>query len=61
MLRRIQAGLKGEEKDVEYAFAVVLKPEERVVGSTAYLNVVPRHRRLEIGSTGTLRMYGGRL
>jgi N-acetyltransferase len=49
--RRVAEGLAREEKDEEYAFAVVLKGENKVVGSTSYLTIVPRHKRAEIGST----------
>lgn len=49
--KRIESGLRAEEGDSEYAFAVVLAGVKRVVGSTAYLSVVSRHRRVEIGST----------
>ena len=48
---RIAEGLKAERRDVEYAFAVVLKKIARVIGSTAYLQVVSKHRRAEIGAT----------
>ncbi len=51
VVQRIRDGLKMEEKNEEFAFAVITKPGNRVVGSTAYLNVVSEHRRLEIGST----------
>ncbi len=44
-------------KDEEYAFAVVLKNEERIVGSTAYLSISARHRRAEVGSTWYLPEY----
>ncbi len=49
--RRIRDGLRMEEDDGEFAFAVVLKSEQLVIGSTAYLNVVSGHKRVEIGST----------
>jgi N-acetyltransferase len=49
--RRIEAASKAEEKNEEYAFTVSLKPDGRVVGSTAYLAIVPRSRRAEIGNT----------
>lgn len=48
---RIDHYLKSEERDEEYAFAVVKKNEQQVIGSTAYLTVVSRHKRVEIGST----------
>jgi RimJ/RimL family protein N-acetyltransferase len=51
VLQRIEVGLKGEERDEQYAFAVILKEEARVVGSTSYLSVASKHLRLEIGST----------
>jgi N-acetyltransferase len=51
VVQRILDGLKMEEKNEEYGFVVIGKRENRVVGSTAYLNVVSQHRRLEIGST----------
>jgi len=40
-----------ESKDEEYAYAVIHKKEGRIIGSTSYLGVVSRHRRVEIGST----------
>ena len=48
---RISEGLKKEKKDEEYAFAVMLKGDGRVIGSTAYLAVVAKHKRAEVGST----------
>ncbi len=51
VVRRIEEGLRREEQGSDYAFAVLRKPEGRVIGSTAYLNVVSKHRRVEIGST----------
>jgi N-acetyltransferase len=49
--QRIGDGLKLEERDEAYAFAVVIKQEERVVGSTAYLSINAKYKRAEIGST----------
>jgi len=52
--RRIADGLQAEERNeeyAEYAFAVMLRRDGRVVGSTSYLAIVPKHRRAEIGST----------
>jgi RimJ/RimL family protein N-acetyltransferase len=48
---RIAEGLRAERRDSDYAFAVVLKKEERVIGSTAYLAIAAKHKRAEIGST----------
>jgi N-acetyltransferase len=49
--QRIGDGLKLEERDEAYAFAVVLKKKVRVVGSTAYLSIKTKYKRAEIGST----------
>jgi RimJ/RimL family protein N-acetyltransferase len=49
--RRITDGLRAEEKNEEYAFAVVLRRDGRVAGSTSYLGVVPKHKTAEIGAT----------
>ena len=49
--KRIDDTLALERKGQGYAFAVLLKKENRVVGSTSYFGVVPEHKRLEIGYT----------
>jgi N-acetyltransferase len=49
--RRISDGLKAEERNEEYAFAVILRQENRVIGSTSYLAIAPKHKKAEIGST----------
>lgn len=49
--KRIESTLSLEKKGQGYAFAVLLKQENRVVGSTSYFGVVPEHKRLEIGYT----------
>src|SRR5712692_5696955 len=49
--KRIDNGVKAEAEDEEYAFAVVLKKDGQVVGSTSYMMVVSHHKRVEIGST----------
>src|SRR5712692_4813043 len=49
--KRIDNGVKAEEEDEEYAFAVVLKRNGQIVGSTSYMMVVSPHKRVEIGST----------
>ena len=48
---RITSGIEKERGDEEYAFAVLVKAENTLVGSTAYLAISARHRRAEIGST----------
>jgi len=49
--RRITDGLKAEQRNEEYAFAVVLKHARKVVGSTSYFGIVPKHKSAEIGYT----------
>ena len=49
--KRISDGLKAESKDEAYVFAVIMKKDGQVVGSTSYLQVAAEHKRAEIGST----------
>jgi RimJ/RimL family protein N-acetyltransferase len=49
--KRISEGLLAEKKGEAYAFAVVIRQEGRVVGSTSYLQVTPEHEKVEVGST----------
>ena len=49
--KRIARGIENEERNEEFAFAVLLKGSGLVIGSTAYLTVVAMHKRAEIGAT----------
>ncbi len=49
--QRIMDRLRAEERKAEYAFAVFLKPNNRMIGSTSYLDVAPKRKIAEIGST----------
>lgn len=49
--RRIEYGLKAEERGEGYAFVVRTKQDGLVVGSTSYFQIAPEHKHLEIGST----------
>ena len=49
--KRILSGIEKEQKDEEYAFAVILLDGNQLVGSTSYLAIAARHKRAEIGST----------
>jgi len=49
--RRIADGLRAEERNEEYLFAVVLKRDGKVVGSTSFFGIVPKHKIVEIGYT----------
>jgi len=45
-------GMLNEQRDqVRYAFAVRAIPIGRLVGSTSYLDIQEKHKRIEIGST----------
>jgi N-acetyltransferase len=48
---RIAEGVAAEGRGEAYAFAVRMLGDGRILGSTSYLTVVPRHKRAEIGST----------
>ena len=48
---RIDSALESERENEGYAFAVRMKQDERIVGSTSYLGVAAKHKRVEIGST----------
>lgn len=47
----IASALAAEAEGREYVFAVILRGDNRVIGSTRYLDVTPEHRRAEIGWT----------
>lgn len=57
--KRIEDGLKAEERNEEYPFTVIMKKDKRVIGSTSYLQVSSRHKRAEIGSTWYSRNVWG--
>jgi RimJ/RimL family protein N-acetyltransferase len=47
----IGAALANAEAGIEVPFATIDRATERAIGSTRYLNIVPEHRRFEIGWT----------
>src|SRR3954447_13047955 len=51
MLEYLEATLRAREKGLEFAFATIDAQSGKVVGSTRYMNIELKHRRLEIGST----------
>jgi RimJ/RimL family protein N-acetyltransferase len=51
MLEYIEAALQTQEKALEAPFATVDATSGKVVGSTRFMNIESKHRRLEIGST----------
>jgi RimJ/RimL family protein N-acetyltransferase len=55
MLAYMEAALGAQEKGVEMPFATVDAISGKVVGSTRFMNIETKHRRLEIGSTWIAR------
>ena len=51
MLEYIDAALSGQQKDLEMPFATIDLGSGKVIGSTRFMNIEAKHRRLEIGST----------
>ena len=49
--QRIADRMSAEDRKAEYAFAVFHKLKNRMVGSTSYLEVAPKRKIAEIGST----------
>ena len=56
---RIAEGIRSEGRGEAYAFAVRMKENDSIVGSTSYLAVVAKHKRAEIGSTWYSREVWG--
>lgn len=48
---RVAEAAKVEETNEGYVFAVKSASDNEIIGSTSYLGVVAKHKRLEIGST----------
>ena len=51
MLAYVQAALGEQKNGVSLPFAIVARATGEAIGCTRYMNIVPTHRRLEIGST----------
>ena len=51
IVKRIEQARKLESKGEAFVFAVRLKQDKRIVGSTSYFGVVSQHKRAEIGYT----------
>lgn len=51
LLRFIEEAMEAEGRGSEFAFAVVLRSDGRIVGSTRYMEVRAAHRGVEIGWT----------
>ncbi|HEX4919971.1 MAG TPA: GNAT family protein [Candidatus Bathyarchaeia archaeon] len=51
VVKRVEEARRRESKGEAYVFAVHLKQDKRIVGSTSYFGIVPQHKRAEIGYT----------
>ena len=51
MLEYLEATLHAQDKELEIPFATIDVISGKVVGSTRFMNIEAKHRRLEIGST----------
>jgi RimJ/RimL family protein N-acetyltransferase len=51
MSEYLEAALLAQEKGLEVPFATVDRHSDQVIGSTRFMNIESKHRRLEIGST----------
>lgn len=51
MRRYVETALEDQSKGTELPFAIIERASGRVIGTTRYLTILPRHRRLEIGAT----------
>ena len=49
--KRIEQARKLQSRGEAFVFAVLLKQDRRIVGSTSYFGVFPQHKRAEIGYT----------
>ena len=49
--KRIAQAARMEKNDQGYVFAVRLKRDKRIVGSTSFFGIVSEHKRVEIGYT----------
>ncbi|MFJ5757555.1 GNAT family N-acetyltransferase [Neobacillus sp. NPDC093182] len=50
MEQMIASAIQKREKGTDYTF-IVVNQENRIIGSTRYLDILPEHKSLEIGST----------
>ncbi len=48
-----------EIEGVSFPFAVQVKPSNRIIGTTRYMDISEKHRRVEIGGTWYKRGYWG--
>ena len=59
LLQYIQAAVKGYQQKTTIPFAIFDKREQKYAGSTRYMNIDPKNRVLEIGSTWIGKFFQG--
>lgn len=55
----LETSLIERENDTQYPFVIILKNEDKIVGSTRFLDIQPIHKKLEIGWTWLHPDYWG--
>lgn len=55
----LEMALYEREKGTQYPFVIILKKENKIVGSTQFLDIQPIHKKLEIGWTWLHPDYWG--
>lgn len=53
------SGMSEREQGRQYPFVITLNADNRIIGSTRYLDIVPEHKKLEIGWTWLHPDYWG--
>lgn len=47
----LESALKDKENGTQFPFVIIDKSTSNIIGSTRFMDIVPAHRKLEIGST----------
>ena len=58
MLDVLTNALAAREKGTEYPFVIFHKKENKIIGSSRFMEIVAIHKKLEIGSPGCTRTTG---
>ncbi|MFY9309166.1 MAG: GNAT family protein [Bacteroidia bacterium] len=55
----LEDALIEKEKGIQYPFCIVLQTDKKIIGSTRFLDILPEHKKLEIGWTWLHPNYWG--
>lgn len=55
----LESGLADREKGTQFPFVILHKKENRLIGSTRFMDIQPKHKKLEIGTTWLHPDYWG--